>query len=233
MRFHIGYVSLILILIQQPCSSRGPRPSIRKTPSNRDVGSSSRIRTSNTSSSSSSSSSCGDFLPSLPEIVWRENYPRATDVSVQIGKNWANGYKNIESMAGQKPYNFNVAIISGDMTFPEEIPSIQWKQLMNSNIKIIFAWNLNYTKVSKHLYWKGFKNNNNNTSISSKRKRRKLLINYSNDTFSSFKVRRLSDQRETIVQGIPLGLDFHTLRDKRTDRGKKWWGEYKQTSQQQ
>ena len=41
------------------------------------------------------------------------------------------------------------------------------------------------------------------------------------------------NRTSAIGRGVPLGLDLHTLRDARTNRGKPWWGEPKMTSPEQ
>jgi len=40
-------------------------------------------------------------------------------------------------------------------------------------------------------------------------------------------------KQAVVARAMPLGLDFHTLRDKRTDGGKLWWGERKMASLEQ
>jgi hypothetical protein len=181
------------------------------------------------SNTSKYSTSCFDYLPTFSEIIWRENYPRGADVSAQIGKSqyWNPGFRQIEKYSSSKPYNFNVAIISGDMTFPSEIPPYQWTSLVQAKIKVIFAWNLNYTYVDEYFNHLLLSNTTGGhatiTSSSSSSAAHHRLLRNSNNFIGA----------RPLVQGIPLGLDLHTLRDRRTDYGKKWWGERKQSSEQQ
>jgi hypothetical protein len=40
-------------------------------------------------------------------------------------------------------------------------------------------------------------------------------------------------KKAVMARAVPLGLDFHTLKGKRTDGGRTWWGEPKMSSIQQ
>jgi len=49
------------------------------------------------------------------------------------------------------------------------------------------------------------------------------------------KVATAASKARTAVfaRGVPLGLDFHTLTGRRTDRGREWWGEKRQSASEQ
>ena len=61
---------------------------------------------------------CGSVLPSFKDIIWKENYPRLVDMSIQSGKSNGKGASQLKRLASERPGGFDVLVSTGDGTFP-------------------------------------------------------------------------------------------------------------------